>query len=43
VFFTRPLSCGILILAVVVVVFPLISKYRSDKKAAKAAEQETAN
>ena len=43
VFVTRPLSCVILILAVVVMVFPLINKYRSEKKAAKEAAQETAN
>ena len=40
VFFTRPISCGILILAVFMLFFPIISNMRANKK--KAKEQEKA-
>ena len=40
VFFSRPISCGILILAVFMLFFPIISNMRANKK--KAKEQEKA-
>ena len=38
VFFTRPISCGILILAVFMLFFPIISNMRANKKKARAQE-----